>query len=381
MTNTSGNEMDIFVAKYDLSGQQIWFKTYGTSGMDAGNGITLDSNGNVYVVGTEYYLSTTSADIVVLKYDSSGNLLSTTIYDGGANDRGKGIVYNDVDNSIYVTGITRDTTVVGGLGLEAITIKYDTNLNQIWVEKYDYTSQVRPDGGLDIAIDGSGYIYVVGSSYVSVTNLQDILLLKYDSNGNQIWAETWNNDSSNDNDLGWRITVRNIPNIGWRIFIVGFSFSIVQNRYVLEVICYDTGGNYRWSVGFDNNGDVHFDMNTELFINAGINGDNSYIYVVGESKDRGSTGNDTFFLKYDGNGNKLDEKYWNHVGRDLGRDIVPDQNGWMYIVGAVYSGGYSNAYIMQTNTNGDVPEFPDMIPMVLITAIFIMIPVIIRRRE
>jgi len=346
-TNETGSGTEIVVMKFDLTSRTIvWAKTWGTSGMDAGNGITLDSNGNIYVVGTVYYASASSADAVILKYDNNGNLLKTTYYDNGYNDRGKGIVYDHYSNSIYITGISR-----GGVldGLEVFVAKYDLNLNMIWDNTYDYTSGARPDGGLDIDVDSSGNIYITGGAYTGASSLEDILILKYDSSGNLLWDVV--KDIGGDNDFGWRLTVLNTI-VGWRIIVLGYSFSIAENEYKMVVVCYDTSGNYKWYVSFSSNGEVQFDFSKEMFVNGGITSDGEYIYVVGESKIRGSTGNDTYFLKYDLNGNLITEKYLYRNGRDFGRDIILDGDV-VYIVGSLQSSTNDyDGYILSTDKTG-----------------------------
>ncbi|MBK7936520.1 MAG: SBBP repeat-containing protein [Lewinellaceae bacterium] len=42
---------DIFIAKYDASGNYIWAKQAGGTGFESGNGIALDGSGNVHITG------------------------------------------------------------------------------------------------------------------------------------------------------------------------------------------------------------------------------------------------------------------------------------------------------------------------------------------
>lgn len=47
-----GSSQNMFVAKFDMLGNNVWFRTLGSQGNDYGNGIALDSEENVYLVGT-----------------------------------------------------------------------------------------------------------------------------------------------------------------------------------------------------------------------------------------------------------------------------------------------------------------------------------------
>ena len=95
LTN-SGVYSDIFVVKYDSSGNVVWAKNTGGTNEDKGYGIAVDAIGNSYVTGwfsssTITFGSTTltnsgSDDIFVVKYDSSGNVMRAKSAGGTSND-------------------------------------------------------------------------------------------------------------------------------------------------------------------------------------------------------------------------------------------------------------------------------------------------------
>ena len=76
--NSSAGERDLFVVKYDSSGTKQWTRQLGTSSGDYAEGVATDSSGNVYVTGyttggLDGNSSSGDYDLFVVKYDSSGN--------------------------------------------------------------------------------------------------------------------------------------------------------------------------------------------------------------------------------------------------------------------------------------------------------------------
>src|ERR1035437_9554718 len=79
---TVGYFNNMFVVKYDSSGNIIWFKTQ--NGIVQPNAMSIDNAGNIYVVGnfepiivfdTITLISNGYTDIFIVKYDSSGNVI------------------------------------------------------------------------------------------------------------------------------------------------------------------------------------------------------------------------------------------------------------------------------------------------------------------
>jgi hypothetical protein len=79
---TSAGGTDIFISKFDTSGNYLWAKRIGGSGADRGVNIAVDSSGNSYSSG---YFSRTSGDLTVSTDfdpgDGVANFISTGGYD------------------------------------------------------------------------------------------------------------------------------------------------------------------------------------------------------------------------------------------------------------------------------------------------------------
>src|SRR5688572_15084011 len=76
---------DVFLVKYNAAGNVVWTRKIGNTGSEFGQSVATDAAGNVYVAGAfssptivigSITLTTAgSSDIFVAKYDNSGNVL------------------------------------------------------------------------------------------------------------------------------------------------------------------------------------------------------------------------------------------------------------------------------------------------------------------
>lgn len=149
VTSVSGGAggADIFLAKFDSSGNVQWQRSIGSASGDGSEGIKLDSNGDPYVIGT------TASKLFLAKYDSSGTLQW---------QRELGVSTNGFDLSIYQDHVY-------AIGIEILSeynillAKYDLSGNLIWQRKLSYLSGSSTfDFGRCIDIDNTGTICISG---------------------------------------------------------------------------------------------------------------------------------------------------------------------------------------------------------------------------
>ena len=75
--NTNSGGREVFVVKYDTTGQKNWIKQFGTSADDYSLNITADSYGNSYIVGStnadiDGNKNSGGYDVFITKYDKYG---------------------------------------------------------------------------------------------------------------------------------------------------------------------------------------------------------------------------------------------------------------------------------------------------------------------
>jgi uncharacterized delta-60 repeat protein len=189
--NTHFGDRDIFIIKYNSSGQKQWTKQLGTSSWDSGTRVTTDSSGNIYFTGLtsgglDGNTSSGSLDIFLVKYNSSGSKQWTKQRGTSYVDYGRGVT-TDSSGNIYVTGET-----LGGLdgntnsGFEDIfLVKYNSSGTKQWTKQLGTS---KDDRGFGVTIDSSGNIYVSGSTSGELDGNthfgdRDIFLVKYSSSG------------------------------------------------------------------------------------------------------------------------------------------------------------------------------------------------------
>ncbi len=185
---------DLFVAKYDGTGQCLWVRIGGGNSTDQGQAIAVDQAGNSYTTG---WISGDTAffdgvpvvtngpfeDVVLASYDPSGALRWVRHAGGLATDQGAGIDLNEQDGPV-LTGNFSDTITIGGTtligagGIDVFVAGYDTAGTALWALSgggagYDPAggaavglfNETFIAGGYDLLADfGTQQITAVGSS-------------------------------------------------------------------------------------------------------------------------------------------------------------------------------------------------------------------------
>lgn len=187
------------LVKYGPDGDELWAATYkgAGDGYNEAEAVALDDDGNIYVCGI-VEVNYPDTDYVTIKYNRFGNRQWVATYDGPAHGTDAAFyMVLDADGNIYITGMSDR----GGTDLEGydyVTIKYDPEGNELWVARYD-----GPANGLDyptdISLDAAGNIYVTGMSGNWGLNM-DIATVKYDPNGDELWAVTYDGPRGDDDE-------------------------------------------------------------------------------------------------------------------------------------------------------------------------------------
>lgn len=183
---------DAFVSKINAAGNALLYSTYlGGSGGERGNGITLDSAGNIHLAGgtnsgetnfrpfpiTPGALQTTYGggifDAFVARLNPNGALAYSTFLGGSREDQATGIAIGPSGHP-YATGFTQSFNFPTANPVQATKGDSETFLFDAFVTKLDpggaalvystYLGGSGDDSGADVVTDASGTAYVTGET-------------------------------------------------------------------------------------------------------------------------------------------------------------------------------------------------------------------------
>ncbi len=186
-------ETDFFVRKYDLRGQELWTRQFGSYrpnyndyGYDYGRAIAVDATG-VYVAGdVDYALPGYEdgdfawSDAFVRKYTLEGEELWTRQYGASHDDSANALA---VDSSaVYVVGSKTYTTPDHAGETDATITAFNREGTQLWSQQFGNSGpdQQRAYG---VAADSTG-VYVAGGTD---NGDEGPFLQKYSLNGTPLW--------------------------------------------------------------------------------------------------------------------------------------------------------------------------------------------------
>jgi len=334
---TSAGGMDIFLAKYDETGNLRWVIQAGGTQDDQGFDIGFDKAGNVYLAGmffdsatfrgTDGATKTVSGvgeTIFLAKYTPAGVLvwLQTGATGFDSSNNAFGVAVEPVTGSVYITGITQgDTTfssanhtthVVAGPGSwHMFLVKFDTNGNFKWGQ---YNAADGNTVAHKVAVDANNNPYVVG------------------------WME---GDTTFHSSDGHDLTVHGFSNP----FLGPFD-DFPDDAYIAK---YDANGNLRWVNHLGGYKAIATDVATSpdgKVTVTGFVGNVTFAPATTATSQPGGNNinlgggtltvpynKDVFITTYDGAGVLLDARRYGGAENDGGSGVAYDSQGKLFVAG------------------------------------------------
>jgi uncharacterized repeat protein (TIGR02543 family) len=217
---------NVVLVKYNSSGKALWAKSV-TSGTSSSYfySVAVDSSGNIYAAGYQYGTgsfkygpgvsvagTSSGSNVVLVKYNSSGTALWAKSVTAGTSPSEFNSVAVDSSGNVYAAGYKYNTgSLTYGEGVSVagsypssnvVLVKYDSSGTALWAKSVTAGDSYSLFNS--VAVDSSGNVYAAGWQYgtgsftygagVSVAGSyadgSNVVLVKYDSSGNALWAKS-----------------------------------------------------------------------------------------------------------------------------------------------------------------------------------------------
>jgi hypothetical protein len=338
------SNIDYLTVKFDHNGVEQWSRTYDgpVKGYDQATEIAVDQQGDVYVSGSSYGQGN---DWATLKFSSSGALLWERRYTGtGSFDDRVSDMVLDGAGDLIITGTSENTG--DGETNDIVTLKYNSQGNVIWERAFTQTT-ISHEFANDLDVDGNGNIYITGTTQENFSPYVPPfpITLKYDSNGNLL--RTISGQAAG----GAAIDADSAGNF----WVAGF-FPSPDLSFRWFKAKYDANGDNVWATPLAvPSGSFLGEM--KLLVDSGGN-----VFVAGTLRDLSTIASDYLTIKCAPNGSELWQNRFNGTGNrdDNVAAISRDNADNIYVTGTSWGdyvsiGGTADDIITLRFASGSTP--------------------------
>jgi len=317
-----------------------WVRAYeGDPRWAALDGLVTDDGGYLLVGATNYsHQNTRQEDVYLVKTDAAGEIVWAKTYGGDDFDRGNAVIQAD-DGGFVVFGETKSS---GAGDWDMLLLKVDADGNELWSKTFGGPAQERANA---IRQTTDGGTILVGSTKSFGAGGSDLYLIKTDDQGNEVWSQTYGGELDEEG-----YDVHHTSDGG---FFILAQVSRDARLYTdqnpdIFLLKTDGAGNEIWS-------QVWEEENVEGGHALLPTSDGNYV-VVGITSSTGSESDiDFLFLKIDADGSLIwDEPISDEGAVDYGTGVIETPDG-DYLVTGMFSGGGRGAIpLIKTDGSGQV---------------------------
>ncbi len=185
VTNQYGE--DTYSFTLTVQAREVWVHTWGGSGSESARDLVFDDEGNIYILGRTNSPEFTAGankedDLLLLKYSPHGEVLWARTWGGEKSEKAVGI-HLAPDGNLVVAG---QTNSFGAGRDDVLLLKYNLDGNLIFQKTWGTADLYERVNGS--CIDELGNIYIVGYTIAYGSSSTDLLIGKFDLDGNSVWA-------------------------------------------------------------------------------------------------------------------------------------------------------------------------------------------------
>lgn len=212
----------VLVASPTSAQSSTWIHQLGTSAYDYANAAIPDGSGGVFLCGsTEGSLAgppSGSSDVWLARVDPTGNQLWGLQFGTVGNDSATAMT-SDGSGGFFVAGHTSSNLGGTSLGaLDAWLARFNSNGDQLWIHQF---GSDKWDELYAASSDGLGGVYVAGLTFGSVdgpsVGKSDVWVARFDAAGSQAWVRQFGSSEMDE-------TRAAAPDSSGGVFIAGYTY-------------------------------------------------------------------------------------------------------------------------------------------------------------
>lgn len=345
-----------FGSSADETVHEMIFDKKGFLYLTGGFHFTVDFDPNA---GTTSYTADALNDVYIAKYDTSGNLIWAKAFGGSNEDIGRALVVDELDN-VYVTGSFCNTIFIGSDVLNApgsstsfniFICKLDQNGNYIWAKSIGdsyhdigYKIKLDSDNNLIVAGQFTGSAnFDTGGGFTILSSLnttRDLFIAKYDTACNLIDVKQVAGGDGDENVTELKIMPdHSVALIGYSGGMCNFDPNMANNHIMDEsgyfLLVLDNILNYQWSSKYIEGTPITFGADSQNRINLVGNYSTSFLVESNSVYTSFQVGGyaDMFVVRYDINGNIIAANHCSGAGIIYPNSIFMDSSDNIFIGG------------------------------------------------
>jgi serine-aspartate repeat-containing protein C/D/E len=346
----TGRPGEAYLLRVDADGDALWERTY--PAYSTVQGIRPTEDGGLLISGIVASPDGSNSDIFLMQVDQHGDELWWRTFGGPLDEYGTAWL---MDDGGYIVGgivvdpndiVVDDPGVAGYGGLSGRSniylARFDAEGNELWSRTIGGEDNVMTSGGL--MTDDGGFILLANVLNYPLYD-DDILLLKIDQSGNEVWSRTWEEGNLDGNAL--------IQTADGNTLIAG-GFAPAGDMDLAEkdflFIKVDPDGNEVWQNIFGDP-DV-YDWAYAVVQTA----DGGFVAVGDIARDMISWDSDIILVKIDTDGQFVWQQTIDTNTHTMLRGVLEHPQGGYVIVGTSYQGNDFDILLIHTDAEGNLDQ-------------------------
>ena len=327
-TTTPDRREDVWVAKLAADGAVVWSKAIGGAGRDLGEAVCPADDGGTFIAGTTTSAGAGAEDVLVVKLASDGSLEWVAVF-GGVDYDAAFDLCPAAAGAVAVCGLTYSS----GAGISDVyVVKVGSDGQQVWAKTY---GGANIDRGHSIrSLDDGGFLVAGGTSSSGAGNV-DMLLLRLDSAGRELWSKPYGRNV-------YDIASSSIPLREGGFLLTGHGDQEGTELMALTVVRVDASGDEIWTRRFGSGRDYDYGMDAVELPSGGF-------LVAGMTDDPSPGVHDIWLHLLDGDGRSTSNIRFGGEASDWPVAVCLGRDGDVLVLGGTgsYGSGSFDALLLE----------------------------------